>query len=367
VHGVRWTLEPQVSVRTEVDDNKRLVAEPVTTLGVVTEAEAALAARTPISALVVTPRIRSARFAGDDGLDSDDQSLDLDARRQGERLGLRFAGTITRDTSRTSELDDTGRVDLNVRRMQLLAAPSLSYALDARTTLTSAVSHREVTFQDAGGAGLVDFTDRSASAGLVRALSQRTDLTLNLDAARFEAPRARVRSTTTGARAGLRHAWSERLDGGLELGAQRTDRDFPERGVARRAVDTGLQLEGRLAYELERGRVGLRLSRRVTPSASGDVLQRDEVVLNVAHRVSPRARLSAGLRRLRNRSLDAARSDERTLVRINAGVQWSLARRWTLAGQLTYTQQERAGGSAVASRAAVLTLRYRGDPTVLAR
>ncbi|MBA3562409.1 MAG: hypothetical protein H0W33_00065 [Gammaproteobacteria bacterium] len=355
---------PQASAESIYNDNWRLQPdnrEQVDALGAFFDISATLGLRSPRSDISVTPRLRSSFFTDsedDDRLSSDDQFLDVAAYRETEQARWAFTGGYSDESVLSSELSDinvddptddvgdTGRLDVRNERQRITARPSWTYIYSEQTQFGLGYRFVDVSFDDQLVTRQVDYTDHQVDANLTRQLTERTLLTTQLFASRFEADQVNNETDSVGVNFELSRRMTERVRGSLNLGAQRVDAEFvdPVTGATMSESNTNLLFGAGLRGEVTEITSWIaELSRRVNPNGTGFVVQTDQLLLSIDHAFSQRLRGNIGARAFRNEAIDDNATNqfiERDYARLEGGLEWSLTETWSLFGRYSYTRQE---------------------------
>lgn len=404
--AAEYLFKPVLSERIELDDNRRLsLQEDTENVGSITTAGFDGEINTERTRIRLMPRFILRRYAREkDILDREDFRFDSEAEHETERMrfgveaGIEFRGSVT---SVTEELDvptDTRRnVDQRKRRIQ----PSWTYAWSERTALQLDLSYQDTVNDEVETTSLSDYRVYSASAGATHNLSERDQISLTAFVSRFESPsqtrrrtqtdgaleaetRSRRESTTDtlGAQLGYARALTETLSGNVSAGPRFSDTRSQSRveqdqflvapGLGRILVSqtdtgtvsmdetsTGLAINAGLSQALERTDWEVSFTRSLSPTADGDLQERDR--FDARFRYKLRRHLVGSLNGIYYTDSDLGGEDnDRTYSRLLAGLRWRLDRDWTLSGFYRYRRNERERNDAAAeSNALLITLSYR--------
>ena len=177
--AAEWLTKYEASLKTEYDDNKRLTALPHdNTFGSILGVKGKLGIQTEKTVVDLTPRARFSKYSSEDTdedkLDSNDYFLDLNSLWVTERFLWGLNGKYSRDTSLTSELEDTGLVQTSKKRKKVDFNPTLVYEFNEWTNLQFAIDFTRVEYKDAALVRLIDydFKDRKST----RLNSSHTDI-----------------------------------------------------------------------------------------------------------------------------------------------------------------------------------------------
>ena len=159
--------------------------------------------------LTVAPSLRATRYDSTEPLDSNDQDITGAWSRRGELGEWRMDAEWTRDTTLTSELEVSGLVQTRKRRLQRYLAPSFSYAVSPRSTLTVDAAYTAVAYGDAQFTGLVNYKYASTDLNWAYQWSEKTTVTGTIYGTRLKVAQLDSRTDTTGVQARLDSALSE--------------------------------------------------------------------------------------------------------------------------------------------------------------
>ena len=336
--AVEVSVKPQVRTAVEFNDNRRLTTRPHdSVVGAIVDARASIFLRTPVEELTITPRVRSAGYRGEDGLDTTDGFIDASYRRRTERSEYRLIGNFTKDTALSNDLAETVRVPSNTRRTSFELSPQFDHRFDARTTGSASFTYTDVAFDKGLRAGLADYRYPVFALGLSHSLTERDDASVSAYVARFEAPQFDSQSDTAGVTLALEHRFSDTLDGHAGVGVS-VSRLKPSPATDRPdTTKRSLLFSFSLRKRLERTQFEANLSRAVSPTADGQLVQRDELNVSVRHRFFEKLTGDAELGYLENSGLSrtSSRSDWKAR-RLELALRYRLSEIWRLDGVYRY-------------------------------
>ena len=183
------TIAPSIAPSTYFDDNRRVRAEgsPSLVASVMDAGFEAIYTR-PTYRLTLAPDVRITRHTDQTELDSEDYFVALGAEKYFERHQFAGAFNFERESSATTELNDSGRIDIAVARTTLGINSSWSYLLSDQVTLTASGGYADVSFEEAEGNNLTDYTFSNAGLNLRYRFSDRTDWLVNTSLTAFDTP-----------------------------------------------------------------------------------------------------------------------------------------------------------------------------------
>jgi len=366
--AAEWWLEPMVRGQTFHDDNLRLLTtDEQAVWSVLLEPRLAGGRRIERAGIAFDAGAQFRRYPGDSELDSNDQDLHLDSYYLTERDRFGLDLDFIRDTTLTSELDETGFVQVRRRRTTREASPSWIRSLGARDTLQLSYYYSSVTY-DAPVSEFVDYDYQTFAGTWMRRLDAKNQLHFTALYSRFEAPDIDSQTDTVGLQGGLERDFSERTKGTFLAGWRRTDaqfRSFQQFGPFLIPVQAETQSDGGLfsaeiEHRFERAVLKASLSRSIDPGGFGTVYQSDKVRISARFKFTERRRGGFNVYALRNEAVEGgSTARDRTYYRINPFFEWDLSREWRLRGEYMYRWQEyETAQDAADSNRITFTLEY---------
>jgi hypothetical protein len=326
--------------------------------------------------------------------DSSTPSLGLDAygfgvngSRRFERDTLGLVAFMRRESALTSAPGSSGTSPGSsgtsyalARRQTTSLAPNWQRALSERWTLNASTNLQAVSY-DRRKAGLVDYSDASASAGLTYTFSPRMDLRLGANAQRFRTDPAATKSDTVSVTAGIKYLLSDYWTLDASYGATRVKSRFsadsrvcpapaifcengevPFTVVATNTAGTisGSTWNATSSYVPdERSSFALFSSRSVGPSGGGSQSVTQNTGLGYAYRFSDHLIVRADGALGRSATVGASKVGPATHSRqASASLAWQFAERWSLDAGARWYQSRLSAGSSPASATFFVSLRY---------
>ncbi len=364
-----WTIGGRVQERIEFDDNIRLVTEnKEQAFGSTTTLDLNVVARTPASALNVTVGLGKTVFIGAEGSDSFDQRLAAGGQHRTQRVTLSANAGFDRETTRTSEIIDTGRTDVDEERISLTLGASVAYRASELDSITLSSNFSDVSF-DSGSGELTDFRTYGGGVSWSRPLTARIALNVSLTASRFETRSGRqVESNSYGVDIGLTRALLENLQWAGSTGVTRVSTDSQELVggslVSRQSTSTGFNTDSGVSYTFERTTIRADVATGFSPSARGELVERDTVGAGVDHRLTPRITLfvSGSFQRntsQRDTSTTSDTTGDRTFWSVEPGVRWAFLPDWTASASYRYRSSDVGDtGERAVSNSVLATVAY---------
>lgn len=368
-----WQTTPSIAVGGHYDDNVRLDAgfsgADESAEGYAVDAELEFRYLTQITEFSIMPRILVERYSSSSELDTTDEFLDFDLRRQGEKSRFRLRGNYSQESVRRAERletdfdieelieiseDDSGIVLSDEDRQRISVMPEFAHRFTQKSLGGLRLQYVDVSYDAGTGAGLRDFTNSGINVFYEYGLTQRNALLLNAQGHRYD-PNTGADSTGYGLGVGLRRALSDRTTFEINAGIDSTEDDAgndQENAVGDISVTHRLQTSRFLAA----------YRRNVAGTGFGDISVRDTLILNFTRELSERSRIGFGIRAYSRESLggDDQSFVERDYLQFRARYEWNLTRTLYLDLDYRYTDLERSDepGSENSNRINVW-LRYR--------
>jgi len=326
--ALEWEVGPSVGVRGEYNDNVRLTtADHDAVWSYTASPRLKVNALDESGGLKGDVRFEPVRYPSDDELDSNNWFIKLDSFFQSEFSQWGLGAGFTQDSTIQSELLDTGVTDVSKTRTQKSIAPSWQRTLSEYTALELGYDYAEVSYEDAETIGLFDYDIGTFSATVSRLLTAFDYLNATLYYTAFDAPDAQSEFDDKGIKLGFSHVYSDYYQFDVTVGARRTKYD----NLAREnESSSGFVGEASLSRQFELGSVRGSIGRRIDPSGSGYLQQRDSFILILTQKFTPLLNGSLNASANRNKSLQ---KDDTTLDRTYyifvPRLTWRLTKNWS--------------------------------------
>ncbi len=363
----QWNLEALFLQDFFFDDNVTFTDEDEeSSLGTRTRPALRLTGETPNSLFVFDAEYTHNRFFSEESLDSNDQRGEFDYQWQGARLGLGLNGEVVNNTTRDSELTDSGRVAQSVRRISWFGAPSFSYLTGPTSRLEGVVSARRVTF---GNDGFDDFTAYNGRFSYIRTLTPRDEVGLVFSAGHFD---SEDREDTEAENYTLSASWARRpnsrfeatIDVGLRLSNSRFDDTDNNNNNRDSETDVGFNVEGEVDWRLDRGTITATLLNAAQPSSTGALRQRSAFQTLFSYRLARKVYATFGGIVEYSEEVDAANDDDDKRIFFSAqpGLRYNITETLQLSGSYRFRGQDRNNDDFTTSNAVFLTLTFNSSP-----
>lgn len=347
---------PSVEARSEYNDNIRLTTA---------------AAHDPVWMYTIIPRLRingvgesrelrgdfryePRRYSGGGDLDSDNFFTNLKGVVKTEFDEWLLGVDYSRDSTIQSEFLDTGISDVSKVRKQKGVNPSWKRVLSDFSTLEVGYNYTGVVYQDGIALGLYDYEINTFSMTVSHLLGEFDYLILNLYYTAYDAPFVKSMYGDKGFMLSFSHVYSDYYRFDLSGGVRRTKFDNL---LSENESSSGFIGKVNVTRKREVSSVQVSMERRIDPSGSGTLMQRDSLELRVTSRFSSTVNGALSLGVFRNISLERnfTRFD-RTYYFVTPYMAWRLAREWSarLYYRYRYNKYDVASNEAQANVAGII-------------
>lgn len=342
----QWYDAPTVSLRLGYDDNVRFVEKnEESSFSQKLSAKTGLGYRTELTDVMLKVRADLQYYSQESDLDSDDQYLDLNAKHRSGLNLFGLDGKFIRDTSRTSELETTGRVQQSKRRYSGFLTPTWTRTLNERNSLQLGYTYNKVTYEDSDTTGLLDYYSHAARGSLFHDLDEVTQLSATLTYSHYKVRATNSKANDYGIQVGATRALSETLDASLAVGGRATTSE-DRNGFGNRVNDTnyGFLLNASLEKRFESTTLRGTALRELRPTGSGRLIDSKSVGVDLRHRLSERLTFLLDTVVFRNEtnnnSFNQANDEQRTFLSVQPRLRWRLTRWWDIVGSYRYRYQK---------------------------
>lgn len=359
--GDEWSLTGKIDQRFEFDDNARLRSSGSDVLyGSTTSPEGRYRYRSPTLDFNVFGQLDFSRYSESE-FNTEDQELRSSTTYRTERGNFALDANLERDSTRTSEVNDTGNFETLATRLSYNVRPSYSYQVSQRDLVRLNFDYTGVDYDTRS---FTSYRFYSAGAGWENTFSRQTTLSLNVNASHQDAENA-TQSSFYALQAGAVHIISPRLQVSASAGPRFSESKSPigtETGI-------GVQFAAGVDYSFsEQTTVSAAVSQSVSPSGGGASRERRTVNILANHRFLPRLTfvLSAYFQDDSDPNANNTTSD-RTFLSVSPRLRWQITEDWDLSASYRYRWQERGSSATASSNAAIVGLNYHPKAWFLAR
>ncbi len=361
-----WLQGAEVGLFMQADDNVRLSESPDEDL--VTQLRGAVGAgyRTERSSAFAELSADANRYADLDTLNHENVGIDADLSHQWERSSLNLGLGYSRESTLRSELETTGLVQQDIRRVQYYAQPSWSYQLGVQSSVSVQYYLADVDYADTSS-GLTDYEYQTLQVTYQYTENDTRSWWGSGSALQYEPKDVPLESSEVGIQVGVQQQFSPQFSVNVSVGVrdQESTRTFLAGTPFAYDVtedDTGLSFDLSATRALRLGRLEAGLSRRVDPGSTGELLQRDELSLRGAHPVAERLTFSWRLSYFQNEEvsdLSGSSLSEYSFLRIEPKLSWRISPDWFVDTAFRHRRRERERTNSEAdSNAVLVSIRY---------
>ena len=379
-----WDTIPQVELSASHDDNLRLLPDDVPLDGgddsMTLDARFRAAFAGERGNIFFEPRVRAEQYSGaeNDDLNGTDTFLRARGDHRWSEASLDFALDYDQQDIKDAEVTDafpddpdiddpidpdTGLLIIDEDRKRLIVSPSLDVQISERSSLVFASELLDVSYTGAEFEGRVDFTDTEFSAGILRRVDDRNEVSARLLGSEYVANLNDNVTTTFGVEGTFERALSRGWTFDLQAGVSRSDYSFlNEQLEPVDNADTSFTYLLGFRQRTERNTINVDMSRETSPNSGGFLTLRDELRVYVSRAMTQRLRGEIGIRGYTSQTLDdVVANDERDYWRMDLAMEWAITEQVFLNGGYAFTKQQFAEESTDASSNLVYVgLFYRG-------
>jgi hypothetical protein len=378
-----WDIVPVVSLTAESDDNVRLdPGDQPTSTRTAVDARLRITDFSEKGEAFIEPRIVADAYADDrdESLENTDLFLRTHARRTLERASFEFNSDYRNQSVLRSEFDDAlddelGIGDLDIEtdagtvgpsddeRERFALAMQGGYELSDRTILGLETQWIDVGYSNPAASARSDFDSATLGMSLTRSVDERNDMIARIYGTDYSAARNDNESQSLGVEATFLRPLTETLSFSLQVGVVRTEFSFIDSGTDRTTgTSNGFTFGFDVEKRTEQTTFTVSAGRSVSPSTLGFLAPRDDIALSVRHRVTPRIRISGGLRAAEIDVTSGASAVPRDYFRATLEVDWQLNQRWTVLGGYDRVSEQFGSGAAgeAESNAIFAGIRFQG-------
>jgi hypothetical protein len=377
--AAEWYLNSRARQDLSYDDNIGLRSandEKIAAFGETSSIGAAIGGRSPSVDIGLDTLFNFTRFPSESRLNSNDQYFTLGSAYTGERLTAQLKAQYIRDTTRTSDIEDSGLFILQNRRREVRRlAPRLAYQL---TPVDEVSVDGDISDTYYPSGDIRNFEQWGGTGTWTKSIGERTQLLASLSGFKVNSNDSGSQNTTYyAAQVGFGHVLSEKLRVRLVAGPTlaRVNIVSSSAGFRFASNDTtlGYGFDGTVDYRYhERLSLQGRMFRTVRPSSTTGVVL-EETGFRASGRFALLQHVSldlATLYLLREAVGETDPSGRRDFVSIEPALVWRLAEDWDLRLGYRYRWQrfDDADEDPDASSNAVLgALTYRLPPLSMSR
>jgi len=351
-------------MREEYNDNILLTTLPHNAVwGSILTPSLTLSRSSEVSQTSASARLNFNRYAGESGLDRNDQYFALSSNLKTERNIWAGNASYTRDSTLTSELNQTGIVQSRTQRNLLTLAPTWTRMLSERNSLKLGYEYDQASY-DGSSVGLINYSNQSAQASWLYQLSGSDLLNMTASYSRFQTADGNYKANTIGVQAGLTYSFSETLKGSILAGVSRTQSNInsparivviipgvfyilvPPQTIS--TTDVVPVLSASLEKQFETTTINASVSRELNPTGNGSLAETDRFGLGASHKFSETLSGSVNGAAYRSRYIgNAVTSANSRYYELALNLNWRMSEQWVLDSGYRYARVEYQASSLV--------------------
>lgn len=355
----QWLFTPEIEIGAHHVDNPRLTedAETRAITGGLLDAGLAFRRNTETSHVLLRPRVAIFRYSDAPDEDSEAYFLNFSADTETQTSIWRidadyrqqqvFRGeTTSADFDEDVGLDDdvqtgTGRTFTRRQRDLWQLNPGVTFELTEVTSLDLDLSYLDVQYDVDELGEATDYNNSRAEAAIRHALSRHSEISGALFAERYDPVNIERQTDSVGARARYQQGISDISSFFVDIGVQesQTETGNLDLDISKTSFLWSLGLDRQLEVTHWRFEVG----RRVTPSGSGSLVERDMIRAIMEHQLKPRLSLNLAAVALATGSVadeDILGTNDRDYLQGRATLAYQWTRSWTVEGLYSLTHQD---------------------------
>ena len=355
--AAEWSFDPRLAAAYLYNDNNRLTDVPgaeIDVSGAELNAEIAIRAETPRSLFQLTPRLRSTFFPDDEQEEADDRFVKMLARHATERavalLDVNYSSVVTLGDyypgSAVKNDDTLGDPDRGVsvgqsgrnRQDRLVFTPQFSFDVTERQRLELDIEYLDVTYDEQVQGDREDFQDLAFAVGYRFALSETASVAVRGGFATFD-PADADSTDAQGLNVEWRNEISDTAEAYVRVGANRVETIANNGGSN---WDTGFAGGAGMRWAFEVTDIWLDAESYLDPNSTGVIVNRNQARAQLSRRLGPLTRVMLGARVISDTGTGDAQDSftDRVYAAGNLGIEWRIARKWTLVGSYDYSWRE---------------------------
>jgi len=360
-----WFISSSITEEFEYSDNFKLDDTNKESLwGFNTRPKVGIETHTPRTDLNFNGSLNYGYFPDNTDENSFDQQGDVSLRHRWERSSFGIGGTISHDTTRTSEEFDTGRDFSDANRLGFGGSASYSHTLTERIGAGIAASAGYVTYDTSS---LSDYRTYSAGPFVNFVLSEQDSLQLATTYSRYDRLSGdNLESDLFVGRATWTRTLTQQLSGSLSGGANyiMTDEDVTVGGttVTESENKVGYNAGAGITYSEERGSLSAAFSHAVVPSGAGRLQRRNALNLRASYRATPVVSFGVATNFIQQEAADEDSGEDRNLIGVEPSVSWQFLPEWTARAAYRFKTQTLDEGERVYSNGGTVSVSWRLPP-----
>lgn len=403
--AAEWSIDPQVSARTQYDDNFRLSStNELSVWEVSVIPEATFARSTEVSNISGTAGLKLRRFDEND-LNTNDRFIDLESEYSTPKGNVSLDLNFIKDNTLDSEAQETEVIFDRVRRNRWSVSPGWDYTINETTQTAVALAHTDVSYPDLDSdQQFVDYTAQTASFSVTRSTTAATSYLAQLGATRSGRDDDTSESDNIELTLGIQHTFNARLSGSLSAGYGRTKTDRTDgflacsgailpgslfgvtnsvcadpvtltiiplttQSISSSSTSNNSVFAANTTYRFLTGELSLDASRDSSPFTDGNLILADRITLLGSYNFTSKVNTILEVKWYRATDTDdQAVFIDRKNISIRPRIRWKFDRDWSVAASYRYFEQEFEGSvSPVSSNEFGVELTYHWPKLAISR
>jgi hypothetical protein len=362
--AAEWSMQPAFSWSADYDSDRSLAPA-----GVQGSEEGVLSADVQLQRSVenlkmtLEPHFDVRRYSDSVWGPTDDRSLATSLAWSGERTQLNVSGSISNQTTLTTELLETGIVNADTRRRTAQASGELDFSKTEKHLFFAQVSYSGTTYS---GPPLVQlelpgYRYGAASAGERFLLSEHLTLSASAFGDILRSDRQGGSSYEAGGQVELNYAHSEYTTFDVSVGqSRRTLAGVPGNGT---------NVSASVTRKLALGSVALSYTRSLVPYGTGFLVERQQVTASATRALTPYLTADVAVLRVQNNQSTVRLGLDRPYYdNAVAGLNWQLSETWSLRSQVSTSWSQPIHSAALVHEwRAGLTMTWTPGPSAISR
>ena len=309
------------------------------------------------------PNVSLARYSSMSELDNEVAAINMSSRHNGENYNASLFLNWKKDTTLTSEFDDTGLTQVRKDRELRGIHPSINYDITERVAINLGFDYTDVAYRDAQSVGLVGYKYKLVKGTMNIRLRERQSISTSIYGSQLNAPEIDNVVTDLGLQASYQNTFYPKTYGLFTVGMHQVDSETKQGGLKDQSIKNGFLGEISISQNRDILSWKMSLKRTVEPSGTGLLLQDDKFEIDYSRRFTHFFTGKVSGLYLQNHSIQASEEfDSRRYCRLTARVIWRALRRWELSMQYGYKWQEYSSAqNGVDSNEVGFSVSYRVD------
>lgn len=345
-----WALTPAVSLNIINDDNLFLATQNKTsTWESVIDTSVGLSRNTENNNIMINERLAARHYDYMPALDRNDSYTSLLYGYDAERYTFRINGAYAQESTLTSELVDTGVVQVVRTVNQKTLSPQLNYQMSPRSTLKMSFDYLDKKY-DAPITEFSPYTTHATTVNYAYALDETVNLQANVTRSNVDIPDGAygyqglsLLTKSNNYQLGFTYNYAENIDLSVLYGERSSEDEIKYLGylLFPASHSKGSTYNVVLRKSLASGSVKFQLSRDYSPAGTGVVYETDNATLGMQFLIDERNSINLDITYLNQKPGSSSYSAvQRTYYSIQPGYSWQVAENWSLHAYYRYVHQK---------------------------